>query len=104
MEELHGATSSTIVVQDGPEAGQTIQHVHVHILPRYSVEKKIFSPLFKILIFIFRKLGDFSRNDDIYDELQKHDKDEEKPWRTEEEMCAEADVIRRAIGKSQYFK
>ncbi|CAL8379022.1 unnamed protein product, partial [Boreogadus saida] len=48
-------------------------HVHVHILPR--------------------KAGDFERNDSVYDELQKHDREEEdmpSKWRTEEEMAAEA--------------
>lgn len=33
--------------QDGPQAGQTVPHVHVHILPR--------------------KGGDFENNDEIYD-------------------------------------
>ncbi|KFO25231.1 Bis(5'-adenosyl)-triphosphatase [Fukomys damarensis] len=35
-------------MQDGLEAGQTVKHVHVHVLPR--------------------KAGDFRRNDSIYDE------------------------------------
>ncbi|XP_021099773.1 bis(5'-adenosyl)-triphosphatase isoform X7 [Heterocephalus glaber] len=63
--------------KDGPEAGQTVKHVHVHVLPR--------------------KAGDFRRNDSIYDELEKHDKEEEdRPasWRSEEEMAAEAAVLR----------
>ncbi|XP_062400982.1 bis(5'-adenosyl)-triphosphatase [Sardina pilchardus] len=72
------ATSSTIAMQDGPEAGQTVKHVHVHVLPR--------------------KTGDFERNDSVYDELQKHDKEDEdvpSKWRTEEEMAAEASVLRK---------
>ncbi|XP_061474739.1 bis(5'-adenosyl)-triphosphatase isoform X3 [Rhineura floridana] len=47
VEQHFGGTSLTISVQDGPEAGQTVKHVHVHVLPR--------------------KAGDFSRNDSIYD-------------------------------------
>lgn len=35
------------VLQDGPQAGQTVPHVHVHILPR--------------------KGSDFANNDEIYD-------------------------------------
>ncbi|KAL2091419.1 hypothetical protein ACEWY4_013682 [Coilia grayii] len=42
-------TSLTIAIQDGPEAGQTVKHVHVHVLPR--------------------KAGDFERNDSVYDEV-----------------------------------
>ncbi|XP_030229563.1 bis(5'-adenosyl)-triphosphatase [Gadus morhua] len=73
VERHFNASSLTISIQDGPEAGQTVKHVHVHILPR--------------------KVGDFERNDSVYDELQKHDREEEdmpSKWRTEEEMAAEA--------------
>uniref|UniRef100_A0A6I8N982 Bis(5'-adenosyl)-triphosphatase n=1 Tax=Ornithorhynchus anatinus TaxID=9258 RepID=A0A6I8N982_ORNAN len=48
VEKHFNGTSITFSVQDGPEAGQTVKHVHVHVLPR--------------------KVGDFSRNDSIYDE------------------------------------
>ncbi|KAM9593178.1 bis(5'-adenosyl)-triphosphatase isoform 4-T4 [Trichechus inunguis] len=76
VEQYFQGTSLTFAIQDGPEAGQTVKHVHVHVLPR--------------------KAGDFSRNDSIYDELQKHDKEEDSPasWRSEEEMAAEAAVLR----------
>ncbi|CAB9497816.1 Nitrilase and fragile histidine triad fusion protein NitFhit [Seminavis robusta] len=39
-----------VAVQDGRDAGQSVPHVHVHILPR--------------------KPGDYERNDDIYDDIQ----------------------------------
>jgi bis(5'-adenosyl)-triphosphatase len=41
-----GAAATTFAIQDGPEAGQTVAHVHVHILPR--------------------RTGDFTPNDKIY--------------------------------------
>ncbi|XP_042311308.1 bis(5'-adenosyl)-triphosphatase isoform X1 [Sceloporus undulatus] len=78
VEQHFGGTSLTISVQDGPEAGQTVKHVHVHILPR--------------------RAGDFSRNDNIYNELQHHDKEaEESPskWRSEDEMAAEAASLKK---------
>lgn len=31
---MYGAQGSNIAVQDGPVAGQSVPHVHVHILPR----------------------------------------------------------------------
>ena len=40
----------TLAIQDGPEAGQTVKHVHVHVLPR--------------------KAGDFAENDQIYNEVR----------------------------------
>ncbi|KAA0707972.1 Bis(5'-adenosyl)-triphosphatase [Triplophysa tibetana] len=51
IEKHFQATSLTIALQDGPEAGQTVKHVHVHVLPR--------------------KTGDFERNDSIYDESDR---------------------------------
>lgn len=80
MEKLHGVTSSTIVVQDGPEAGRTVPHVHVHILPRRS--------------------GDFERNDDVYTALAEHDapgKEDQMPLRSISEMIAEAKVIQEIM-------
>lgn len=49
------------------------QHVHVHILPRVP--------------------GDFAFNDDIYKELQNHDK-VDKGWRNSEEMTEESNSLR----------
>ncbi|XP_054136949.1 bis(5'-adenosyl)-triphosphatase [Melozone crissalis] len=76
VEKHFCGTSLTFSIQDGPEAGQTVKHVHVHVLPR--------------------KAGDFSRNDDVYEELQRHDKDDSPDkWRTEEEMAAEAEILKK---------
>ncbi|KAM9813780.1 bis(5'-adenosyl)-triphosphatase [Neosynchiropus ocellatus] len=80
VEKHFDASSVTIAIQDGPEAGQTVKHVHVHVLPR--------------------KMGDFERNDSVYNELQQHDRQEEGAaslWRTEEDMAAEASDLRRQL-------
>ncbi|KAA3680545.1 deaminated glutathione amidase [Paragonimus westermani] len=68
-------TGLTISVQDGPDAGQSVPHVHVHVLPR--------------------KPNDFARNDDIYEALQTHDKVANRVYRTEEAMAAEAAEFRQ---------
>lgn len=50
LKKQYNATAFNVAVQDGYHAGQSVPHVHVHILPRAE--------------------GDFERNDDVYDELQ----------------------------------
>lgn len=74
VESYFFAMASTISVQDGKEAGQTVDHVHVHILPR--------------------KVGDFVRNDDIYDQLQNHDKGDDVKWRDSRDMVDESNSLR----------
>ncbi|KAI8148293.1 HIT-like domain-containing protein [Fennellomyces sp. T-0311] len=83
VEREYRCTSLTNVIQDGPQAGQTVPHVHMHVIPR--------------------KVGDWANNDDIYDELagknkMRVDNEERKP-RTEQEMKIEADWLRSFFPK-----
>jgi len=80
LEKAYGVSSLSIAIQDGPDAGQTVDHVHVHVLPR--------------------KKGDFERNDDIYKALAEHDKEQmsedgptNKGFRSEEDMAKEASYL-----------
>lgn len=41
-----------------------------------------------------RRPNDFKENDEVYDELNKHDKEPAAGWRTKEEMKKEADELR----------
>ncbi|CAG9466190.1 unnamed protein product [Pedinophyceae sp. YPF-701] len=89
-----GCTSTTFAIQDGPDSGQTVAHVHIHILPR--------------------KPGDFKKNDEVYDAIEKSEsdmsqaaekageskgmdaEDGRKP-RTPEEMDGEAAALRQVM-------
>eukprot|EP00242_Pyramimonas_sp_CCMP2087_P010288 CAMPEP_0198213282 /NCGR_PEP_ID=MMETSP1445-20131203/28780_1 /TAXON_ID=36898 /ORGANISM="Pyramimonas sp., Strain CCMP2087" /LENGTH=161 /DNA_ID=CAMNT_0043887905 /DNA_START=300 /DNA_END=785 /DNA_ORIENTATION=+ len=82
IEPHFGASSLTFAIQDGAAAGQTVPHVHIHILPR--------------------KFGDFEKNDEVYDKIEEHaellkeklDLDKERTVRTPEEMSIEAAELR----------
>lgn len=85
LESYHKASSLTFAIQDGPQAGQTVPHVHIHVLPRKS--------------------GDFEKNDEIYDAIdekekelkQKLDLDKERKDRSLEEMSQEADEYKKLL-------
>ena len=55
LEAHYQANALTLAIQDGADAGQTVSHVHIHIMPR--------------------KPGDFENNDDIYDAMDEQEKD-----------------------------
>ncbi|XP_075988894.1 ntrilase and fragile histidine triad fusion protein NitFhit isoform X2 [Anticarsia gemmatalis] len=81
MEKVHNTNSCTVTIQDGPDAGQTVKHLHCHIMPR--------------------KKGDFIENDLIYLELAKHDQFKaghpSKPPRSQQEMEEEAATLRKEM-------
>ncbi|KAJ1989539.1 Dinucleoside triphosphate hydrolase [Dimargaris cristalligena] len=86
IERQFRGESLTLAVQDGPAAGQTVPHVHVHIIPR--------------------RFGDWTNNDDIYVDLEKSSvarvDNPERPPRSEEEMAAEADMLRPLFGETAH--
>ncbi|EPS41975.1 hypothetical protein H072_4016 [Dactylellina haptotyla CBS 200.50] len=53
IERVYGTTGATIAIQDGGSAGQSVPHVHTHIIPR--------------------KLNDFPSIDDVYTRLEGPD-------------------------------
>ena len=39
MQKVHGFTNYNLVQNNGRIAGQTIDHFHLHLIPRYSIEE-----------------------------------------------------------------
>ncbi|XP_065029247.1 bifunctional bis(5'-adenosyl)-triphosphatase/adenylylsulfatase FHIT [Musa acuminata AAA Group] len=115
LERHHEASSLTFAIQDEPQAGQTVPHVHIFILPRkkgdfekndeihYADEPQAGQTVPHVHIFILpRKKGDFEKNDEIHYAIdlkekelkEKLDLDRERRDRTPEEMDLEADEYR----------
>ena len=85
------ADSLTVTVQDGPSAGQTVPHVHVHIMPRWQTDR-----------FNASHVG----NDAVYSALNESeratvgtrmDEDVFEPERTRQAMVDEGQDLRRVI-------
>eukprot|EP00984_Skeletonema_dohrnii_P021939 scaffold11067_cov118-Skeletonema_dohrnii-CCMP3373.AAC.9 len=96
LKTKYNCDAFNVAVQDGEGAGQSVPHVHIHILPRYR--------------------GDLERNDDIYDQLemwapreedsQKKKRlevpdDSERRDRTIEEMAEEASIYQSLMKQSE---
>ena len=98
IESHFEAQSMTITIQDGPAAGQTVPHVHIHVIPR--------------------RVGDWANNDDIYPEIDESEAQmavmkagdeaisklrskkkgpdaEERVARTQQQMAEEALMLRK---------
>ncbi|GLD92024.1 hypothetical protein PINS_up000557 [Pythium insidiosum] len=81
VQRHYQATALTFAIQDGRDAGQTVPHVHIHVLPR--------------------RTDDFARNDDVYTEIERHeqqlhmDADAMRQARSAHEMAMEATALRQ---------
>ena len=69
------STAFNVAIQDGRAAGQSVPHVHVHVLPRQE--------------------GDFERNDDVYDHLNEWAPREELRFKTTLVVADDGDRIDR---------
>ncbi|CAK9439236.1 uncharacterized protein LODBEIA_P34570 [Lodderomyces beijingensis] len=98
------ADALNIAIQDGPESGQSVPHLHTHIIPRYkndgfgdSIHSKLES---KDLEKEYQEFE--SRKNEFRKKLQEthseldQDHDSRKP-RSDEEMADEADRLKSAL-------
>lgn len=87
VERMWSGDGLTFAIQDGEAAGQTVPHVHIHVIPR--------------------KYKDLQRNDEIYDRLEEHaeratamDLADREP-RTPQAMAEEASLLRERMHCTQ---
>ena len=93
IKEYYKADALNIAIQDGVEAGQSMPHLHTHIIPRYRTNN--------IGDKIYTLLDEWDARRNAYGGRQSR-KDVAKPdnqrfARTEKEMAEEADVLRTEL-------
>jgi bis(5'-adenosyl)-triphosphatase len=109
VERLYGATSLNIAVQDGVHAGQSVPHVHAHIIPRKPADLDPIDSVYDMLDGDEGDVGKAQREAEAgcADESERAknrprfpvvDNEERKP-RTAEEMKAEAEMLQREMEK-----
>lgn len=76
LQSHFGGSALNIAIQDGADAGQSVPHVHVHVLPRHR--------------------GDLERNDEVYEKLDVYGSEFRRP-RTIEEMREESRTLQRLV-------
>jgi bis(5'-adenosyl)-triphosphatase len=94
IEHIYKADSLNIAIQDGPEAGQSIPHLHTHIIPRHKMNNigdEIYERMDSSKYDIDESLRDFYDRKTVK-QVQKFvvKPDSDRLGRSDEEMHKEA--------------
>ncbi|EEQ39469.1 putative bis(5-adenosyl)-triphosphatase [Clavispora lusitaniae] len=100
--KVYKADSLNIAIQDGPESGQSVPHLHTHLIPRYRTDKhddSIHTQLEKT--DLAAAYADFFARKTEFQEkgTWKSVPDDERHPRTAEEMAKEASWLKEELEK-----
>lgn len=107
VERVYGASSLNIAVQDGIHAGQSVPHVHVHIIPRKPADLDHRGGTDAVYDLLDEDEGDLGRafggSGDVPGTVQNKRSrfpvvdNEERGPRDEKDMRAEAEMLAREM-------
>jgi bis(5'-adenosyl)-triphosphatase len=104
IERVYKATSLNIAIQDGPDAGQSVPHLHVHVIPRSKGDLDHRGGTDAIYDMMDGEEGNIAKYLKERDKGAKAwtgpDAEERKP-RSEAEMREEADMLRREMESTE---
>ncbi|KZF25475.1 HIT domain-containing protein [Xylona heveae TC161] len=107
VERVFRASSINIAIQDGVDAGQSIPHVHAHIIPRQRADldsRGGGDAIYRLLESEEGDVGKHQSEQQKYRERAKFpavDADENRKPRSEEEMRKEAEWLASEMQKEQ---
>ena len=100
IERVYKATSLNIAIQDGLDAGQSVPHVHTHIIPRHKADldkRGGADAIYDMMESAEGNIGShFQQRDDGRAKFPKPDNESREP-RSEVEMAAEAKTLAKAM-------
>ena len=103
VERVYSASSLNIAMQDGVEAGQSVPHVHTHIIPRKAADLDHRGGGDAIYGMLDGEEGDVGQHlrerDRGRPKFPPVDEQNRRP-RTEQEMMEEAELLTREMGPS----
>ena len=106
IEKFYKATSLNIAIQDGPDAGQSVPHLHVHVIPRSKSDLDDRGGSDAIYDMMEGEQGNVGKHLNERDERARSwtgpDAEARKP-RSEEEMKEEANVLTREMESMGMF-
>ena len=100
VERVFGATSLNIAIQDGAAAGQSVPHVHTHVIPRKEADLQHKGGSDAIYSMLEGEEGDVGSHLQAKahgrSRFPSLDNEDRKP-RTDEEMSVEAEHLARQM-------
>ena len=106
VERVYGATGLNVAIQDGVDAGQSVPHVHTHIVPRKAADLEQRGGQDAIYDMLEGEEGDvgahLKERDQGRPKFPKVD-DTKRQNRSEEEMAQEAEWLARECNESSHL-
>ncbi|KAI4202987.1 MAG: hypothetical protein LQ350_002204 [Teloschistes chrysophthalmus] len=104
VERVYGASSLNIAIQDGPAAGQSVPHLHTHIIPRQNSDLDEHGGGDAIYGMLEGNDGDVGKH--LWERSNRRPKfpavdDSSREPRTEEEMAEEAQRLAREMTRQR---
>lgn len=106
IERVYKATSLNIAIQDGIDAGQSVPHVHTHIVPRHKADLDERGGSDAIYGMMEGEEGDLGSHLEAKSKQRSHfpavDNEDRKP-RSEAEMSEEAEMLAREMEAQEQY-
>lgn len=107
VERVYGATSLNLAIQDGKDAGQSVPHVHAHVIPRKNADLDNTDAVYEMMEGEQGDIGAFQAKREEERKKKQGERgnrfpvieSEERRPRTDEEMQVEAEMLAEEMRK-----